>query len=274
MGMLTRLSVALLVVLALALGVWWYNQRQIEEADDTLPVIAPVEEPVPPPVRFPVPESESGPVEAEPGPRPDPRPPLPPLEDSDQDILEVLSETFDDEALETWLVPERIVERTVLFIHSLDGPAIPLRLRPGQHVPGLPAISEDDDTLIWNPANAARYRSLVEVMQATDIEALTELYFSYYPLFQEAYAELGTSDVYFNDRLVDVIDHLLGAPRVPAEFEVERPEVLYQFADPALEAESWGRKILMRMGPDNAEAVKAWLRELREQVSGAPEAER
>jgi hypothetical protein len=39
--------------------------------------------------------------------------------------------------------------------------------------------------------------------------------------------------------------------------------VLYEFADPVLEASSAGQKILIRMGRENAVQVKAKLREIR-----------
>ena len=38
------------------------------------------------------------------------------------------------------------------------------------------------------------------------------MYKQYYPLFQQAYVDLGYPEGYFNDRLVEVIDHLLATP--------------------------------------------------------------
>ncbi|MGH8487811.1 MAG: DUF3014 domain-containing protein, partial [Gammaproteobacteria bacterium] len=42
---------------------------------------------------------------------------------------------------------------------------------------------------------------------------------------------------------------------------------LYQFADPEVEKRSWGQKTLIRMGPANAAAVKAKLREIRASIA-------
>jgi hypothetical protein len=44
---------------------------------------------------------------------------------------------------------------------------------------------------------------------------------------------------------------------------------MYVFADPALEARPAGQKLLIRMGPNNAAAVKAKLTELRAVVTAA-----
>jgi hypothetical protein len=45
---------------------------------------------------------------------------------------------------------------------------------------------------------------------------------------------------------------------------------MYLYADPAIEARPAGQKLLMRMGADNAKAVKAKLMELRAAVTAAP----
>ena len=49
-----------------------------------------------------------------------------------------------------------------------------------------------------------------------------------------------------------------------------RPNVYYEFADPALESQSAGRKLLLRMGPGNAARVKAKLTEIRSRIAAKP----
>ncbi len=92
------------------------------------------------------------------------------------------------------------------------------------------------------------------------------LYFQHYPQFQKAYDELGYRGRYFNDRLVQVIDHLLTAADVQAPVELQLSLGVYRYADPALEELSSGRKTLLRMGPENAAATKAKLREIRNAI--------
>ena len=99
------------------------------------------------------------------------------------------------------------------------------------------------------------------------IPAVTATYQRYYPLFQQAYSDLGYPDGYFNDRLIVVIDDLLATPNIDGPLRLVRPHVLYQFADPALESLSAGQKALLRMGRENAAVVKGKLRELREQLA-------
>jgi hypothetical protein len=46
-----------------------------------------------------------------------------------------------------------------------------------------------------------------------------------------------------------------------------RPWVRYELADPALESMSAGRKMLMRLGPDQQRRMQAKLSDIREQVA-------
>ena len=115
--------------------------------------------------------------------------------------------------------------------------------------------------------NAARYTAAVKLVEATDPQALSAAYFRVYPLLQQAYVDLGYPNAYFNNRLVEVIDHLLETPDVKAPLQVVQPNVFYEFADPQLEALSSGQKALLRIGPENAAIVKKKLRELRSAVA-------
>jgi hypothetical protein len=90
----------------------------------------------------------------------------------------------------------------------------------------------------------------------------------FYPLFQQAYHDLGYPSGYFNDRLIDVIDNLLATPQTAAPASLVQPHVLYEFANPDLESLSAGQKIMLRMGSENASHVRTKLRELRRMLTG------
>jgi hypothetical protein len=89
-------------------------------------------------------------------------------------------------------------------------------------------------------------------------------------LIQRCYQDLGYPNGYFNDRLVQVIDVLLATPAPAGPVELVRPSVMYEFADPSMEARPAGQKLLIRMGPDNAKVIKSKLMELRAAVTAAP----
>jgi hypothetical protein len=118
-------------------------------------------------------------------------------------------------------------------------------------------------------ANARRYEPIVSAAAALDMPALADVYRHFYPLFQQAYRELGYPKGNFNDRLVEVIDELLDAPDPAGPVAVVAPGVMYHYVDPDLESLSAGQKILVRMGPANEKIVKAQLAGFRKAVAGS-----
>ena len=98
-------------------------------------------------------------------------------------------------------------------------------------------------------------------------DEVVAVYKRLYPLFQQAYERLGYPDAYFNDRLIEVVDHLLEAPILKDPISLKQPKALYLFADPELEALSAGQKILIRIGPENAFKLKATLQEYRRKLA-------
>jgi hypothetical protein len=142
-----------------------------------------------------------------------------------------------------------------------------MNLWPVKPVSGLLIVTSTRDGKVIAPENSARYAPYVRWMESVDAKKLAAVYVRFYPLFQDAYKDLGYPKGYFNDRLIVVIDHLLATPEVSGAIRLEQPKVLYEFADPSLKATSSGQQILLRMGHDNALKVKAKLRELRREIT-------
>jgi len=134
-------------------------------------------------------------------------------------------------------------------------------------VTGAFRTSGPEESTVVAPDNAARYTPYVRALEAVDSAKLVALYVRFYPLFQQAYAELGYPSRYFNDRVFEVIDHLLATPDVRGPIALVQPKVMYEYADPALQDLSAGQKMLVRMGPENEAKVKAKLRELKKALS-------
>jgi hypothetical protein len=98
------------------------------------------------------------------------------------------------------------------------------------------------------------------------MQQAVRLYYHFYPLFQTAFDDLGYQNAYFNDRLIELIEHLLQTPDVTGPIALVQPNVMYLYADPALEVLSPGQKTLIRMGPANEALLKARLRDLKTQL--------
>ena len=190
-------------------------------------------------------------------------PSLPPLDASDALLHGELARLTPGQRLGDQLYLDGMVRRLVVSIDNLTAAKLPRKRLFARPVEGRFAVTGEDDALYLSPEHFARYTPFVGLVESIDSDALLALYLRVYPLLQQAYEELGYPSAYFNDRLVDVIDHLLDAPDINAPLRLERPRVLYQFADPRLEGLSAGQKVLIRVGPDNASRLKAQLRELR-----------
>jgi hypothetical protein len=165
-----------------------------------------------------------------------------------------------------YLVPERIVRNIVVTIDNVPRQQLALNQRPIRPTQGVLITAGVDDTLVLAPANYARYEAFVTVARSVDAKTLVALYRGLQPLFQQAYEELGHPNASFNDRLVEVIEHLLATPNVPGEIRLVQPSVYYKFADERLEKLSAGQKLLIRMGPANAAAIKAKLRDIQAEL--------
>jgi hypothetical protein len=246
------------VVLVVGVGIAYYFHGR-----SALPTSEPTAVPPPaaggePPIEHPVPGSASSQSA-----------PLPPLNASDLAMKDALSALVGANAMQ-YVVPEDIVRHVVVTIDNLPRQKAPAAKRPTVAVQGSFLVEGDELHATLDPKNFTRYDPMVNVVRQLDMQRVADTYIHFYPLFQSAYQNLGYPNGYFNDRLVQVIDSLLATPQLSGPIELSRPNVLYTFADPKLEALPAGEKLLLRMGPDNAAVVKGKLKELRAIVTAAP----
>lgn len=274
----------LLVLALLAAGYfgwrWWQAQQQVSVTARPPSANAPDDRPDQP-APLPAPPAPTGPLNpldkvAEPDGQ------LPALPDADSRVRDAVSGLTGSGAAGEFLQLDGFVRRAVATVDNLPrghaAPALwPVRPTGGRLVLEE-AVPGAGDTRTLSPQNSARYSAFVRFAEAVDPAAGAKVYARLYPLFQQAYEELGYPGQYFNDRLVAVIDHLLAAPeregplairavQVRGEVPSERPWVRYEFADPALEELSAGHKLMLRVGPENAQRLKAVLRKWRAQVA-------
>jgi hypothetical protein len=196
--------------------------------------------------------------------------PLPPLMESDPVMLEALARLLGSAAVQKYFNLEEIVRGVVATVDNLPRESYAQRLNPMKPIEGAFRVMGKEGTLTLSPDNAMRYGAFVKLVESVDTAAAVEAYRRLYPLFQQAYVDLGYPNGYFNDRLVEVIDNLLAAPDVEGPIPLATPHVLYEYANPELEERSAGQKAIMRTGRDNAQRLKAKLRELRSQLVATP----
>ena len=195
--------------------------------------------------------------------------PLPSLNESDTAVRQAGVELVGLDALARFFNIEDLVRRIVAAVDNLPRENVAARLNPVKPIGGTVITQGKDATLAIAPQNAARYTAFVRVIEHIDAKKAAGAYKHFYPLFQQAYEELGYPGRYFNDRLVEAIDNHLEAPEPDKPPALVAPHVLYEYRDPELESRSAGQKALMRMGRANEAIVKAKLRELRREIAAA-----
>jgi len=194
-------------------------------------------------------------------------PSLPELNDSDPVVREAVSDLLGGDTFKKYFRLEGVVRHIVVTIDNLSRKTAASRLFPTKPVSGKFLTAGSEENLTISSKNAARYAPYVRIAESVDAKKLVAIYEHFSPLFQSAYRELGYPNGSFNDRLVTVIDHLLGAPELKGSVKLVQPNVMFLYADPTLEAQSAGRKILMRMGRENEVKIKAKLREIRSELA-------
>jgi len=268
--------VIVLVLLAAAFFGWrWYQQQQ--QPPETTPVAAaPNDGTPPPPAPAPAPQSQ------------EPRNPMDGIAvpdagltnatDTDTRVMKALVDLFGSKNVADFLQFDGIVRRFVATVDNLAREQAPASAWPVQQTKQRFITSGQGDKQVIAANNAARYNPMVLFAESVDPAKAAKAYARLYPLFQQAYEELGYPGRYFNDRLVAVIDHLLQAPEpagpvqvrlveVKGDIPSQRPWVRYEYADPQLEAMSSGQKIMVRMGLENERKLKASMRAFREQIA-------
>jgi len=256
------LLIVLVLILIGGVAAWFYRDT-LFPGPEPVPAIeapAPAEPVASSGPQYPMPESQA----TESTPRN--LVPLPPLDDSDAYFLLEIGSAFGT-AIESLLTREFVIDRLVTTVDNLPRGELSEKIRPVGRL-GEPFATDTDggDTIVLGISSYLRYDALVAQLYYADVDTVYDIYQRYYPLFQKSYERLGYPDAYFNDRLVEVIDHLLATPKPGGPIYLVRPNVLYEFADPDLEALSSGQKLLLRMGPSNAATIKRMLEKFRSQL--------
>lgn len=276
--------IAILAAIGLAAAAYfWWQQRpsgmpvpptKVAPVQQVTPApVAVAPEPAPPVAPAPI----RHPIEVIQTPAARPLAPLPALGESDKLLKDALTELLTRKSVLSFLNMDDFVRRFVATVDNLAQGHAASRLWPVVPMPGRFTVVERADGAYLSNANSDRYTPFVRFATSVDTARAVALYTRLYPLFQQAYEELGYPGKYFNDRLVAVIDQLLDTPeltepvkltltQVQGPIQPTQPWLRYEFEDPALESRPAGQKILMRMGRSNELLLKAKLMDFRERI--------
>jgi len=259
-----RKAVPFLLLLILFAAAIWYSFTSEPDAVHELPT-----EHLPPAIPFEAPQPEPQPEYTTADQLPEPvivPEPLLALNESDPDVMQALVEVTGQDPLAEYLVQSQVISRFVATVDSLTSRQVSPQINPVKAAGEKFVTETEGESVVMSTGNFSRYDGHVALLQNMDSAALVAIYQRYYPLFQQAWEENG-GEGSFNQRLLEVIDHLLETPDVPGPIYLSKPEAVYVFEEPELEAMTAGQKILVRMGSANASLVKEKLTETKLRIS-------
>ena len=224
------------------------------------PIVTEIEEPAPPP---PPPPPEVV------------REPLPRLEESDDAVRDAVGDIPLGTTGQQYLIPGNIIERSASLIYLMAQGDVPYKLLPVSRPKAAFPISDDGTQVVTDPAGFERYDAMTQWLQGLDLAALLSSLESFIPLFREAWSYYGEDPAAFDMAIVTMLDLVIATPGINlSEARLIRREAVWIFEDPAIEGLSPIQKQVLRMGPANAEIVKAkaaearglWLDQLSESI--------
>jgi len=187
---------------------------------------------------------------------------LPSLNDSDDFVLEGLRALQNGVALIRVLADDQLIRSIVVFVDNISRGEFPQTSLPYKRIGQEMSVRNIDENLFVMEANAHdRFNQLIDTFVAVDTDQALILYRTLQPLFQNAYAEIGSRNVNFDDTLRSAINAVLRSPDVEGPYQLVKPSVMFLYADASIENMEEMQKQLIRIGPENIEKLKAKLRQ-------------
>jgi hypothetical protein len=179
--------------------------------------------------------------------------PLPPLDQSDALVRDLVGALSSNPALAGWLGNSNLIRAFAAAVENTSlgqTPAANLAfLRPRESYRALERSGANGPELVPDPASYRRYDLVAAVFTSIDPQAAAEVYRRLHGLVQEAYADLGYPDESVDTALANAFETLLQTPLPATAPALEQHLDTYHYADPRLEALQPAQKQLLRMGP-------------------------
>ncbi|HSK07939.1 MAG TPA: DUF3014 domain-containing protein [Vicinamibacterales bacterium] len=257
-GPLLLLAAAVVLLAAVAVGVWMMRGGDAPESQTSTPAErpSPVTEPAP------APRGELGP-QVEPI-------DLPPLDLTDPVVRDLLRHLSARPELAAWLASDNLIRNFVMSVENVAAGQTPARHLRRLKPPGAFQAESSGETMAIDRRSYSRYDGLADTLGSMDPANLARVYSLLKPRLVEAYREQGHPEGDIDPVVERAIVHLLQTPILDGDVALGQRGVAYTFRDPALERLSPAQKQLLRMGPRNMRIVQDQLRAIGAEL-GIPE---
>lgn len=180
------------------------------------------------------------------------------LNSSDSLVRDALKQLDPSQQLLRWLVSDELLRRFVVLVDNLANGHLPSKYMVLKAPASELAVTPAGEEYLLDSANFERYGVYFDVLAAMPPKSVVSAYQQFYPLLQQAYAELGYPRRSFHHRMLAAIEQVLNTPMPEpgVELMLTRSSVMYQYQDETLEQSSDVQKLLLRMGPKNSAMLK------------------
>jgi hypothetical protein len=196
---------------------------------------------------------------------------LPPLDQSDALVRDLVSRLSSNPRVAQWLTTPQLIRNFAVVVANIADGRTPIknlqRMRPnGNFVAATDAAGSYID-----PASYRRFDDYAAAVAGLDPDGTARLYETLKPRIVEAYRELGYPDGDFDGALRRAVVLILETPVVEGRIGVTGTPASYNFTDDRLQSLKPAQRQLLRMGPRNEQLVQEKLRELAPLLGMAPE---
>ena len=188
---------------------------------------------------------------------------VPPLDESDAVVRELVRKITSHPRVLAWLATNGLIRNFAVVVENVAAgvtPAKQLRvLRPASSF----AVVHRNGQMFIDPRSYQRYDAIADASASIDPPGASRLYATLKPRIGEAYAQLGQPASSFDGALERAIVVLLQTPVVDGPVRVEsKGGTGYRYADPHLEGLTAAQRQLLRTGPRNVRKIQSALRQL------------
>lgn len=190
------------------------------------------------------------------------RTPPPPLTESDGFVRERLGCV--GALVPLWLQQPDLARRGAVLLDNAKSGKLPPRQVALAASPRSFQAVERDGALFVDPASWRRYDAVTDALTCLPPDEAAALAQVFEPLLVEALAELGVAVTATEAHFHAALAQVEATPMPPGFLPLAQGKVLYEYADPQLEALPPLQKQLLRLGPANLARLKDYARDVRQ----------
>ena len=187
---------------------------------------------------------------------------VPPLDQTDPLVRQLLSALTSHPTVTAWLTTNHLIQNFALVTQTIAERRSPSKQLRVIKPTGEFRAATDGTSEYIDPASYQRYDRYADAVAAIDAREAARLYATLKPRITEAYRQLGDPDGEFDPILTRAIVELLRTPVIDGRVVLSHTSVNYTFDDPALESLSGAQRQFLRMGPRNVRLIQQKLREI------------